>query len=499
MPYPGVPPGKKTKDMESCISDLMSDKKMQTKYPDHKERKSRAIAICHSSIMGKGGTMRYPLIGKTVWSVAYQNNLPDSSFAYISGGGKKDSSGKTTPRSLRHLPYKDANGKIDSAHVRNALARLNQTQIPASAKASARAKLVAAAKQVGIEVESNSTEVNGKVEGGEDIVIRKTTTTEIVSDEELEKQAEHAGAKDKVSFVDCMKQNMKDGMDMADARKECKTQMKGKAEDGDPVDEPKTEEVTPEVKEEGVVEEPKAEEAVVTEEVAPAEEVVETPVVAPEVPVVEIPAEETPVAQSDKVTDLVKQVLDKIQKLEATLKKQDEPIRQAQGEPEEGDSASTEGAAPEAPVESDSTPVAPEVAPEEPAADAVVEDVAPVTPAEGASPEGAEVAKVYDVVNKIPGQLEKLEKAFDEKFGALETRIKNIEEQPAPSKVVSPQVVTKGGTPSTDSTRLAEINKELAELEEMKKHDIDRFQKERRWDRAFDLIAEKEQLKETEA
>ena len=48
------------------------------------------------------------------------NNLPDSDFAYISPGGTKDSEGKTTPRSLRHLPIPDA------AHVRNALARLNQ-------------------------------------------------------------------------------------------------------------------------------------------------------------------------------------------------------------------------------------------------------------------------------------------------------------------------------------------------------------------------------------
>ena len=57
------------------------------------------------------------------------NNLPDSDFAYISPGGKKDSEGKTIPRSLRHLPIPDA------AHVRNALARLNQTDIPPAAKA----------------------------------------------------------------------------------------------------------------------------------------------------------------------------------------------------------------------------------------------------------------------------------------------------------------------------------------------------------------------------
>jgi len=58
-----------------------------------------------------------------VWTTAYINNLPNSSFAYIEAGGKKDKEGKTVPRSLRHLPYKDANGKVDLPHLRNAIAR----------------------------------------------------------------------------------------------------------------------------------------------------------------------------------------------------------------------------------------------------------------------------------------------------------------------------------------------------------------------------------------
>jgi hypothetical protein len=77
-----------------------------------------------------------------VWSTAMQNDLPDSSFCYIEPGGTKDSSGKTTPRSLRHLPYKDASGKVDLVHVRDALARLDQVQnMPASAKASCKSRL----------------------------------------------------------------------------------------------------------------------------------------------------------------------------------------------------------------------------------------------------------------------------------------------------------------------------------------------------------------------
>ena len=73
-----------------------------------------------------------------VWTTAKQNDLPDSSFLYLSPGGEKDEDGKTTPRTLRHWPYKDADGKVDLPHLRNALARIPQTQdVPAQAKASA--------------------------------------------------------------------------------------------------------------------------------------------------------------------------------------------------------------------------------------------------------------------------------------------------------------------------------------------------------------------------
>lgn len=60
------------------------------------------------------------------WTTEYKNNLPDSTFLYVESGGKKDKEGKTVPRSLRHLPYKDADGKVDSPHLRNALTRLGQ-------------------------------------------------------------------------------------------------------------------------------------------------------------------------------------------------------------------------------------------------------------------------------------------------------------------------------------------------------------------------------------
>lgn len=68
--------------------------------------------------------------GKAVWSSAEVNDLPDSAFLYIEKGGTKDETGKTTPRSLRHFPYKDAEGKVDLPHLRNAIARIPQSNAP---------------------------------------------------------------------------------------------------------------------------------------------------------------------------------------------------------------------------------------------------------------------------------------------------------------------------------------------------------------------------------
>jgi hypothetical protein len=78
---------------------------------------------------------RTPIIAlASVWDTAYMNNLPDSAFLYVEPGGKKDKEGKTEPRSLRHFPYKDSSGKIDLAHLRNAIARIPQANIPANLK-----------------------------------------------------------------------------------------------------------------------------------------------------------------------------------------------------------------------------------------------------------------------------------------------------------------------------------------------------------------------------
>ena len=63
------------------------------------------------------------------WSTKYVNDLPDSAFALVESGGKKDAEGKTVPRSLRHLPYKNDKGGLDLPHLRNAIARVSHVKL----------------------------------------------------------------------------------------------------------------------------------------------------------------------------------------------------------------------------------------------------------------------------------------------------------------------------------------------------------------------------------
>jgi hypothetical protein len=81
------------------------------------------------------------------WDSSYVNNLPDSCFAYIEPDGKKDEEGKTVPRSLKHLPYKNAQGEIDHDHLVNALARVSQSgTLPEGGKTAAKEKLCSAVR-----------------------------------------------------------------------------------------------------------------------------------------------------------------------------------------------------------------------------------------------------------------------------------------------------------------------------------------------------------------
>jgi len=94
---------------------------------------------------------------EAVWSTAFKNRLPDAAFAAIEPGGKKDADGKTTPRSLRHLPHHgmsvtsgSANDTVDKTHLRNALSELPKTKIDDDLAKRASSHLERHAKALGV-------------------------------------------------------------------------------------------------------------------------------------------------------------------------------------------------------------------------------------------------------------------------------------------------------------------------------------------------------------
>jgi len=126
MPYQNVP-AELTGKMDDCVQKVMA----------RGMEKERAIAICYASIVGKEQkSMDESTTLKAEWDVAYINDLPDSAFLYISPGGEKDEDGKTVPRNLRSFPYKNTQGNVDLPHLRNAIARIPQSDIPNDKKAS---------------------------------------------------------------------------------------------------------------------------------------------------------------------------------------------------------------------------------------------------------------------------------------------------------------------------------------------------------------------------
>lgn len=96
------------------------------------------------------------------WSTRYKNDLPDSAFLYIEAGGKRDSEGKIKPRSLRHFPYKDADGKVDRAHILNAISRIPQAKFLSQAQ---KDRLQARARKIYLSwVKKNSKKANSFVD-----------------------------------------------------------------------------------------------------------------------------------------------------------------------------------------------------------------------------------------------------------------------------------------------------------------------------------------------
>jgi hypothetical protein len=123
------------------------------------------------------------------WDTEYINNLPDECFAFIEPGGEKDEEGKTKPRSLRHLPFKNAQGNIDHDHLVNALARVKQAKtMPEGGKQAAVKKLCAAVKTWNSEHPDNqiTSEVCG-VEPSEEEQLKAKVSELLARVEKLEK------------------------------------------------------------------------------------------------------------------------------------------------------------------------------------------------------------------------------------------------------------------------------------------------------------------------
>lgn len=84
--------------------------------------------IYYTEVLGEDSEERpdAALSLKAKWTRSFINRLPDSAFAVILPGGKKDATGRTVPRSLRKLPHHGTGGGVDRPHLRNALSRAAQ-------------------------------------------------------------------------------------------------------------------------------------------------------------------------------------------------------------------------------------------------------------------------------------------------------------------------------------------------------------------------------------
>lgn len=92
----------KTADNKTTETKSVDNKTVETKAPE-------TISVYSSEHEGE----------LAEWTTAYINSLPDSSFAVVESCASER-------KDARHLPFKDAGGKIDLNHLQNAGARMNQ-------------------------------------------------------------------------------------------------------------------------------------------------------------------------------------------------------------------------------------------------------------------------------------------------------------------------------------------------------------------------------------
>lgn len=133
---------------------------------------AQIAAFIHAASVRKAEAEAVP-VGKADLSTADLNDLPDSAFAYIEPGGKKDDEGKTTPRSLRHFAIHD------KAHADAAAARIAQG---AKFGDKAKAKVEAAQRKFGEKV---SKDMGPELDGDPDVMDALDVTVPLAEPEEM--------------------------------------------------------------------------------------------------------------------------------------------------------------------------------------------------------------------------------------------------------------------------------------------------------------------------
>jgi len=118
---------------------------------------------------------------KAAWTTDYYDQLPDSAFLVIEGGGSRDDTGRTEPRHKRWHPYRDADGRIDVPHLKNAVSLLPEGSLLSRATSlleACRADLPEQAKETLVEYAERALE-----QVVTDGPTSKGVTTEELSDE----------------------------------------------------------------------------------------------------------------------------------------------------------------------------------------------------------------------------------------------------------------------------------------------------------------------------
>lgn len=85
------------------------------------------------------------------------DELPDSAFGLIEDGGEKDAEGKTRPRTLRHFPYRDKAGQINTGMLRRSMALAESSKLEPELKRKAQTRLRAVADEAGVQPVREST------------------------------------------------------------------------------------------------------------------------------------------------------------------------------------------------------------------------------------------------------------------------------------------------------------------------------------------------------